>query len=311
MKILDAQQTAALLPYPALAEQLRDILAEQAAGRATAPPRLPVPLAGGGVLLLMPAADDELAITKLVTVHPQNAAQGLPSVQAEVLVFESRTGRRLLWLDGATVTARRTAALSLLAAQLLAPDPTGPLLIVGAGVQARAHLEAFTQGLGVRQVYIAARTPAHAAELARWAREAGVAAGAVTDPAAVLDQAALIVTATSSPAPVLPPQVRADAFIAAIGAYQPDRAEVPPALVRRARLFVDTLEGARAEAGDLIRAGVDWTQVTPLEAALASPRPASGPVLFKSVGHALWDLAAARLAWPQVAARPDAAAAGP
>lgn len=304
MKILDAQQTAAVLPYPALAAQLRAMLAEKAAGRAAAPPRLPVPLAGGGVLLLMPAADEDLALTKLVTVHPRNAAQGLPSVQAEVLVFESRTGRRLLWLDGATVTARRTAALSLLAAQMLAPAPAGPLLIIGAGVQARAHLDAFVQGLGVRQVYVASRTPAHAASLAAWATEAGVAAAAVADPAEVLDQVTLIVTATGSPEPVLPPQVRADTFVAAIGAYQPDRAEVPPDLVRRARLFVDTLEGAQAEAGDLIRAAVDWSQVTPLEAALARPRPAAGPVVFKSVGHALWDLAAARLAWRRLAPSP-------
>src|SRR5437588_228787 len=69
MKVLSAQETAALLPYPALAEQLRMVLADKRAGRATAPPRLQVPLAGGGVLLLMPAADDELAITNLVAVH--------------------------------------------------------------------------------------------------------------------------------------------------------------------------------------------------------------------------------------------------
>src|SRR5438309_9496594 len=141
MKVLSAQETAALLPYLALAEQLRMVLADKRAGRATAPPRLQVPLAGGGMLLLMPAADEQLTITKLVTVHAQNAAQGLPSVQAEVLVFDTRTGRRLLWLDGATVTARRTAALSLLAAKVLAPEPEGPLLIVAAGVQGRAHLD--------------------------------------------------------------------------------------------------------------------------------------------------------------------------
>jgi ornithine cyclodeaminase len=308
MKVLNAQQTAALLPYSALAEQLRAMLAEKRAGRAVAPPRLPVPLAGGGILLLMPAADDELAITKLVTVHPQNAAQGLPSVQAEVLVFETRTGRRLLWLDGATVTARRTAALSLLAARLLAPNPTGPLLIVGAGVQGRAHLEAFAQGLGVREVYVASRTATHAADLAAYARTAGLTAAVVTHLEEILPQVPLIVTATSSAAPVLPPGVRADAFVAAIGAYQPDRAELPPGLVQRARLFVDTLEGAQAEAGDLIGAGVDWTAVTALEAALTQPRPAGGPVVFKSVGHALWDLAAAHLAWQQLAADRDRAA---
>lgn len=299
MNVLNAQETAALLPYPALAGCLREVLIAKRAGRATAPPRLHVPLPGGGVLLLMPAADGEFAITKLVTVHPQNAAQGLPSVQSEVLLFEAATGRRLLWLDGATVTARRTAALSLLAAQTLAPNPAGPLLIIGAGVQGRAHLDAFTQGLGVRQVYITSRDPAHAAKLAAYARSIGVDAQPVARPEEVLDQVPLIVTATTSPNPVLPPGVRADAFIAAVGVYQPDRAELPPALVQKAKLFVDTLEGAKAEAGDLIQAGVDWSRVTPLEEAIALPRHGTdaGPVIFKSVGHALWDLAAARLAW--------------
>jgi ornithine cyclodeaminase len=298
MKILDPQATAAALPYPALAAALRAVLADHAAGRAVAPPRLPVPLPGGGLLLLMPATDPAVTAVKLVTVHPENPAQGRPSIQAEVLVLATPTGERLLWLDGATVTARRTAALSLLAAQSLAPNPTGPLLIVGAGVQARAHLDAFVEGLGIHEVFITSHTSGHATALAAYAQERGLAAQPLSDPAAVLDRTPLIVTATTSHTPVLPRTVRPDAFIAAIGAYQPDRAELPPALIHAAaHLVVDTLEGAQAEAGDLLQAGVDWTRVQSLHAALATPRPATGPVIFKSVGHALWDLAAARLAW--------------
>jgi ornithine cyclodeaminase len=302
MNVLNAQETAALLPYPALAEALREMLVAKRAGRADGPPRLHIPLHGGGVLLLMPASDSEFTITKLVTVHSQNAANGLPSVQADVLLFETATGRRLLWLDGTTVTARRTAALSLLAAQTLARNPAGPLLIMGAGVQGRAHLDAFTQGLGVRQVYVASRNPAHAADLAGYGRSVGVDAEPVSNPKEVLDRVTLIVTATTSPTPVLSPGVRTDAFIAAVGVYQPDRAELPAELVQKARLFVDTLEGAKAEAGDLIQAGVDWSRVTPLEEAIALPRPNTneGPIIFKSVGHALWDLAAARLAWSRL-----------
>jgi ornithine cyclodeaminase len=294
MKILNAQESAALLPYPALAEELRGVLAD---GRAAAPPRLYAPLADEGVLLLMPASDDKLAITKLVTVHPRNSEHGLPSVQAEVLVFEASTGRRLLWLDGATVTARRTAALSLLAAQTLAPNPVGALLVVGAGVQGKAHLEAFVEGLGLRQVYIASRGSARARELRDYARSLGVEADEVGSPEEVLERVSLIVLATTSRTPVIPAEVRDDAFVAAVGAYQPDHAELPPALVRSARIFVDTLEGTQAGAGDLIQAGVDWSRVTALEEAISQDRPASGPVIFKSVGHALWDLAAARLAW--------------
>ncbi|HUP27321.1 MAG TPA: hypothetical protein VM409_02725, partial [Chloroflexia bacterium] len=80
------------------------------------------------------------------------------------------------------------------------------------------------------------------------------------------------------------------------GAYTPGMTELPRALVESSRLYVDTLEGAKAGAGDFIQAGVDWSSVTPLERAIDLPKPESGPVIFKSVGHALWDLAAARLA---------------
>lgn len=296
MKVLGAQETAELLPYQALADELRAVLVDKRSGRAMAPPRLHVSLPNDGVLLLMPATDDKLAITKLVTVHPQNAQHGLSSVQAEVLVFEAETGRRLLWLDGATVTARRTAALSLLAAQTLAPDPAGPLLIVGAGVQARAHLEAFADGLPGCEVFITSRGQARAADLTSYALSLGLDAHNVARPEEALDKVSLIVTATTSDTPVLPPAVRDDAFIAAVGAYRPHQAELPPALVHKAQVFVDTLEGTQAGAGDLIQAQIDWDNVTPLEEAISGSRPTSGPVLFKSVGHALWDLAAARLA---------------
>jgi ornithine cyclodeaminase len=299
MKYLDAGQTRQLLPYSALADALREVLVARLRGKAYAPVRTAMPLPGGAgdaLLLLMPAHDERLAITKLVTVHPHNAEHGLPVVQADVLVLDAATGERLALLDGAVVTARRTAALSLLAARLLAPRPYGPLLIVGSGTQARAHLEAMHEGLGVTEVYITSKNSTHSEALAAHGRTLGLDARAVSDPGEVLARLGLIVTATTSTRPVLPSDVPDSAFIAAVGAYTPSMAELPPGLVHRSRLFVDTLEGAQAEAGDLIQAGVDWSQVTPLDQALDMERPESGPIVFKSVGHALWDLAAARLA---------------
>jgi 1-piperideine-2-carboxylate/1-pyrroline-2-carboxylate reductase [NAD(P)H] len=81
-----------------------------------------------------------------------------------------------------------------------------------------------------------------------------------------------------------------------VGSFSPDAAEIDAATVRGSRLYVDDPVGARAEAGDLIRAGVDWTQVQALAAALEAGGPAQGPVLLKTVGNAAWDLAAARVA---------------
>jgi 1-piperideine-2-carboxylate/1-pyrroline-2-carboxylate reductase [NAD(P)H] len=297
MERVPANTTADLLPYPALADALLRVLQDKKAGRAQAPQRQSVNLPGGAVLLLMPAVDDRLVITKLVTVHPANAGADLPVVQADVLVCDAVDGRRLILLDGAVVTARRTAALSMLAARLLAPEPGGPLLVVGAGVQGRAHLEAFVEGLGVKQVYIASRTSDRAAALARYASESlGVEARAVDSANDAMDLVKLIVTATTSPVPVLEDRVKDDTFIAAVGAFTPDTAELPPALVRRAHLYVDTLEGCQSGAGDLIQAGIDWNNVTPLEDVPSRVSAGSGPIIFKSVGHALWDLAAARLA---------------
>lgn len=305
--MLDAASTEAALPYPDLAQSIRAVLGGKARGEAHAPPRLilPLPASPGANLLAMPATDGELAITKLVTVHPGNATRGLPTIQGEVVVMRADTGERLGILDGATVTARRTAALSLLAAKVLAPDPQGPLLILGAGAQGRSHLEAFQAGLGTRRVFIRSRREQSSRDLAARARELGMEVEVVGQIEEALGEAALIVTATTSAEPVLPEGVREDAFVAAVGSFRPDRAELPAGLVRRAaRVVVDDMEGAREEAGDLLLAeqsGVwAWDETVTLEDILsgdASGEPVDGPVVFKSVGSALWDLAAARLAF--------------
>ena len=158
MELLDARRTADRLPYPELADSIREVALARRSGVLLAPPRLVLPLQEGGVLLVMPASDEEISITKLVTVHPKNPGHGLPTIQGEVVVMDATTGERLGLLEGGVVTARRTAALSMLAARELAPRPEGPLLIVGAGTQGRAHLEAFRAGLGVSRAFISSRS---------------------------------------------------------------------------------------------------------------------------------------------------------
>ena len=319
LETLDAATTAARLPYAALADAIAQVLREARAGRAQAPARLVMPVAGGGSLLLMPASNADIAITKMITVHPHNPGQGLPAIHGEVVVMDAHTGERRLMLDGPTVTAHRTAAVSLLAARLLAPEPAGDLLLIGAGAQARAHLEAFRFGLGTRRVTIIARTAASADGLAAHARALGMDATPLAggDAArAALPQTSLVITATPSSQPVLPdlgdpghPAGYAwgeHHFIAAVGAFRPDMAELPPRLCVHAaavdRLYADTLVDLEAEAGDLLQAGVPWSRVRPLQQCvdappdtLTQPAPVS-PVVFKSVGSALWDLAACVLA---------------
>lgn len=295
-RVFDAVQTRSVLPYTALCDAIAEVLEAYRTGRVIAPERLAVSMGEQGTLLLMPATDGRTAITKLVTVHPANREKRLPTIQGEVIVFEAVTGRRLGILDGVTVTARRTAALSALAARTLAPNPSGPLLVIGAGAQARSHLEAYREVLAIDKAVICSRTRAHAEVLADYARSLGFQIDVADDPESILKDATLIVTATNSASPVLSGHhLRQDAFISAVGAFTPFMAELPAKLIGRSRLYVDTLEGARAEAGDYIQANVDWARVIPLAEAIHRPMSGQGPVVFKSVGHAMFDLAAARL----------------
>ncbi|MCO4862759.1 delta(1)-pyrroline-2-carboxylate reductase family protein [Cupriavidus sp. WGlv3] len=309
---LDAAATAARLPYPELAQAIADMLAELRDGTAMAPPRIALPVGdaqqGAGTLLVMPARNRELVMTKNITVHPGNPQRGLPSILGEVVVADAHTGARIAMLDGPTVTGRRTAAVSLLAAQRFAARPDGELLIVGAGVQALTHLEAFVAGLGVRRLWLHSRTRDKAEALAAHARTLGVEAQVAESVAAVLPRVSMVVTVTSSRSPVLPDLDSGlwhdHHFIAAVGAFRPDMCELPPALCHAAadhgRLLADTLFGIEDEAGDLLQAGIDWAAVQPFERAILQAdaiRACTGsPLVFKSVGYALWDLAACVLA---------------
>lgn len=301
MKILGPEETAALLPYERLVEGIGDAVRRRAAGEVTVPDRLHIGLGTAGTLLVMPAADDALAITKLVTVHPANSGTDLATIQGEVVALDARTGRRLAVLDGAAVTGRRTAAASALAARILRPGLRGPVLIVGAGAQARAHLEAFHAVFGVDVFFLCSRTPERARELARHARTRGLDVTVVAAVEDVLGETSVVVTATTSREPVIASGVREDALVLAVGAYRHDMAEVDPDVVARCELVVvDDMQGARAEAGDLLRAvarGVwSFASASTLQDIVLSPREAPGLTLYKSVGHALFDLAACRVA---------------
>jgi ornithine cyclodeaminase len=315
MQIHDAAETARLLPYPALAEAIASMLAELRMGTAYAPERIAMPVGScedgkhAGTLLVMPARGRTIGICKTVTLHDGNPARGLPNLQGEVLVFDGESGRRLALLDGPTVTGRRTAAVSLLAAQHFAPDPDGAMLIVGAGSQALTHLEAFAAGLGTRRVFIQSRSIDKVRALVEHARQLGLESDLVERVEDALPQVSLVITATTATAPVLPDLDsglwRDDHFVAAVGAFRPEMCELPPALCLRAasggHLIADTFSGIRHEAGDLLQAGVDWATLREFkDAILLDPRAirdrdSCGPVVFKSVGYALWDLAAASL----------------
>ena len=295
---LNPQQTADALPYPVLAQEIERLLGDSSV---VVPPRLVQPLSDQSSLFIMPASDAKLAITKLITWVADNPSRGLPAIQGEVMVFDVRDGRLLCSLDGPTVTAHRTAAVSLLAAKKLAPNPAGKLLLVGAGVQARAHLQAFVNGLGVREVVVSSRTRGSAQALVEEAKALGLQARVADNLNHALADCSLVVSATSAQEVSLYSKPREDAFVCAIGAFTPAMVEWAPevcvSMAQHGRVFVDTRD-ADHEAGDLLQAGLDVTSFPTLQALVraevSDANAKKGPVFFKSCGWAGWDLAAAR-----------------
>lgn len=300
MNILDRAQTAQALPYSKLVPAVALAAKELATGQIIAPERQVVTIDAASVLLSMPAIGADVSVTKLITVHGDNARHGLPAIQGEVIVFDTATGRRRVLLDGPTVTARRTAAMTLLGIETLAPKRPASVLLIGTGAQAAAHADALVEFFGVSEFRIAGHTMANAQAFAEAlkTRHAGInvqahAAESFKNEAPETD---VIIALTTSTVPVIPKTISPQTLAVGVGAFKPNMAEFPPELLHARQIIVDDLKGARHEAGDLIQAGVDWSRVAQLGDILSGKagRPANVPV-FKTVGQAAWDLAAARV----------------
>ena len=301
MHILNPEQTAAALPYSALVPAIALAARQLHEGRINAPERMVVEIDKASVLLCMPAVSADLSVTKLITVHANNAAHGLPAIQGEVVVFETGTGQRLALLDGTVVSARRTAAVTLLGIQTLLPRKPTSALLIGTGVQAAAHAEALVDYFGIGTFWIAARDPAKTQLFCDALRQRyphlAVQPIAASTLNAALPPTDVVIALTTSRSPVIPVQLAADVLAIGVGAFKPDMAEFPPQLLHSRPIVVDYLAGARHEAGDLLQANVDWSAVRELPDVLAQPWGRTDPLpVFKTVGHAAWDLAAARVA---------------
>lgn len=286
---------------------VRRAMAQLSAGRCLLPERthLDVTEQDGVVLVMSCLAPEENRITvKAITLYGRNAQFGLPHVHAVVLLLDAANGVPLAIMDGAALTAIRTGAGSGVATDLLARADARSVAIFGAGRQARTQLEAVAC---VRQLTGAWIFDPDAEAARRFAEEMsanlGISVEQASSPAAAMDGADIVCTATVSPVPVFDDcDVRPGMHINAIGSYKPHVREIPGATVARSRVVVDYREGAMAEAGDLL---------IPMSEGLISPehivaelgeiilgskpgRTSDGDVtLYKSVGVAVQDLAAA------------------
>ncbi len=267
-----------------------------------------------GTLLLMPAWQGGTALgVKIVTVYPDNGARGLNAVHSTYLLCDGATGRHLAVIDGYEITGRRTAAASALAGSYLAREDSRSLLIVGAGHIAGMMAEAWRSVRAVEQIRIWNPRPQRAAALAASLRNRGFDAAHVTDLRRAVEAADIISCATLATAPLISGAwLRPGTHLDLIGGYTPDMREADDAAVARARVFIDT-DAALAEAGDitqpiasgvLTRADIAGTLASLCRGETAGRRTADEITLFKSVGSALEDLAAAALVYQDAAAVP-------
>jgi len=236
----------------------------------------------------MPALSEGLGL-KVVTFYPPNAKRGLPTHMATIFLLDPETGAPLVVMDGRLITEMRTAGVSAAATKLLASPGARVLAILGSGVQARSHVEALRLVRPLREIRVWSPTKAHAD---RFAEEIG--AKSMSPEKAVRD-ADVVVTVTNSKTPILRGAwLKPGCHVNAVGACRPDWRELDDEAMRNV-VFVDSCEGAMQESGDVILSGAKiYAELGEALAGKVSAR-ADETTIFKSLGMAVEDIAAALL----------------
>jgi ornithine cyclodeaminase len=306
---LTAADVERALDFPSLVEALRAGFAKGA----EAPLRhvhLVAPETEGRLLLMPAWREGEVAGVKLVTVFPQNRARGIATVAALYVLLDGETGHPRALVDGETLTLRRTGAASALASTYLSRADSETLLVVGTGTLAPYMAAAHCAVRPIRRVLVWGRTPARAEALSAKLAGNGLRAAAAPDLEGALAEADIVTCATTATEPVLRGSaIRPGTHVDLVGGFTRTMREADDALVARAEIYVDTYAGALAEAGDLVQpmesGAIARADVrAELAELVRGERPGrSSPeavTLFKSVGTALEDLYAARLAVSRV-----------
>ena len=303
--MIDAAGVTAALPLDACIELMDNVLRAHDRGDVVQPMRSVIHLPGGaGALYTMPAftAEPRALAVKMISVFHGNEARSIPSHQGIVVVFDPDTGTPSMLLDAARLTAIRTAAVSAAATRALARRDAAVLAVLGTGVQARSHIEAIPLVRPIRQVHIWGRSRDHAQQLASELADGALEVVVSENAADAVAGADIICTTTAAREPILQGAWLArGTHINLVGASTSDAREVDDSTVAKSRIFVDSLDAALTEAGDLLipmREG--WTDPkrwTPIGAVLngtSAGRAAEDEItLFKSVGLAIEDAAAA------------------
>jgi ornithine cyclodeaminase/alanine dehydrogenase-like protein (mu-crystallin family) len=307
--VLASDHVHELLGYRECADVMREALAELAHGRIKQPLRTVVrPQGAAGFMGLMPAYSAEAGYgLKAICISPGNPALGKDTHQGGVLLFAADTGEPLALVNASALTEIRTAATSAVATDLLARPGSAELAIIGAGVQARAHAHAVAATRALSCIRVACRDLGRAREVAaELAGQLGLPVTGYDAVAGAVEGADIVVTATSSPRPVLRREwLRPGTHVNAVGACLPTDREIDTATMAEAAIFADSRESVRNEAGDYLLAERELVAagraVNPVRAELGELLTGTAPgradddeiTLFESLGLAAEDLAAA------------------
>jgi thiomorpholine-carboxylate dehydrogenase len=296
---LNEEQVRKHLRMTDLIPAMEKALIEFSAAKVTQPVRsvIKVDVAPAtGFFGLMPALTPDGLGLKAVTFYPTNADRGIPTHMATIFLVDPETGTPLAIMDGRLITEMRTAAVSAAATKLLAPPDAKILAILGSGVQARSHVEALRLVRPFEEIRVWSPTLENAQ---RFANEIG---GTATSAEEAVRGADVIVTVTSSKTPVLKGSwLKRGSHVNAIGACRPDWRELDDEAMSNV-VFVDSREGAMRESGDVILSGTKiYAELGEALAGKVPPR-ASETTIFKSLGMAVEDIAAAMLVYRTVKA---------
>ncbi len=289
-QFLDEAAIRPLLKLEQLIPAMERALADFSTGRVLQPVRSIVSVTQHhGFMGLMPAVYGDLMGAKLVNLYPDNAARGLPTHLAVIVLFRAETGEPLVVMDGRLITELRTAAVSAVATKILSSPGAKRLAILGSGVQARAHFQALSLVRKFDEIRVWSRNSQHAQALAE---EIGATATSAED---AVRRADVVVTVTNAAEPVLRGAwLKSGALVNAVGAVGPKRREVDDDAMRGA-VIVDSREAALQESGDVLLAGAEiYAELGELLAGV-KPKPQTEITVFKSLGLAVEDLAAAKL----------------
>ena len=296
---LDEAAVRSVLRWDSLITAMEEALAAFSTGRVVQPVRNMLTIEEGRRYLgVMPAVAQAAMGAKLVSFYPGNAGSALPTHMAMILLFDAATGEPLAVLDGRLITEMRTAAVSAAATKHLARRDGHVLALLGSGVQAEAHLDALRQVCPIDEVRVWSRTPQHAQ---RFADKHGARATTAEDAVRGAD---IVVTATNALQPILGGVwLKPGAHVNAVGSPRPAWRELDDAAMTNV-LIVDSREACLTESGDVILSRAPIHAEIGEIFAGAKRAPADATTVFKSVGLAVEDIAAAKLVYDALADRP-------